>query len=118
MLEVTQVNVYILYVLSHSANSKKISLRQFKDQLIEELISYAVEIILNQPERRISGPKASKTFERFEGDKHLVYCTEQDRNCVVCSKPAKRKHTNFLCNGCSNKPHLCPKNCFAIYHTK
>ena len=56
-------------------------------------------------------------LERFEKKKHLVGYVDSDRNCVVCSTSEKRRRTNFVCTGCSDKPHPHPKNCFEVYHT-
>ncbi len=55
--------------------------------------------------------------ERMEGNTHLVGYVPEDRICVVCSTPAKLRQTNFVCIGCSDMPHLHPKECFVSYHT-
>ena len=116
MLEVSQINAYILYALSR--NNETVSLKVFKITLMNELRDYANTIMEDdQSCHRVGRPRTSITLERFEKKKHLVGYVDSDRNCVVCSTSEKRRRTNFVCTGCSDKPHLHPKNCFEVYHT-
>ena len=95
----------ILYCLTHSEGSLKLSLRKFKQKLITQLQEQAVKVVI--PGR----PKLPNNLERFQGNKHLVTYVEDDRNCVVCTTPAKCKRTNFA-SGCTGNPHLHLKDCF------
>lgn len=120
LLEITQVNSYILYCSSRTLPQKKISLKKYKTLLIEEII----QLVMNQhPDdiltpRPIGRPRTSDPIERYTVKQHLVQYTKDDRNCVVCSTPANRKRTNFICGDCVDHPHLHPKDCFRKYHTK
>ena len=67
--------------------------------------------------RKTNPQKTGNPIERFSGKIHIIWYDLDDRNCYVCGKPTSRKRTNFICTGCSHKPHLHPKDCFVIYHT-
>ena len=119
LIEVTQANSYILYLLTCPHNSKRITLKKFKENLIEELVNSCITMMpdnstLLKRVRQVSNP----VLERFNNTRHLIKYVESDRNCVVCSTPVNRKRTNFICSGCSNEPHLHPKDCFLIYHSR
>lgn len=116
LLEVTQVNSFILYQLSHP--DQKLTLLQFKKHLISQLCLKATEY------RDYVPPSVSKrgrpyevpTFNRLSQAPHLVELRPMDRNCEVCSTPANRKRTNYGCITCGTFLH--PKDCFRIYHTQ
>ena len=94
------------------------ALKEFKEILVKELIDKAV---LLQPSNAPSVRHRQSnglTLLRFKGNTHLIRYVAEDRNCVVCSTPAKRRRTNFICIGCEHEPHLHPKDCFELYHTK
>ena len=119
LLEVTQVNAYILYALTRPRDSTKVSVKFFKETLLDQLVSHAaLTMPVNKERIRKGRPSQGNAIERFDGNKHLIIYSDIDRNCVVCSTPQKRKRTKFICNGCSHKPYLCAKDCFMIYHTK
>lgn len=116
-LEVTQANSFILYNLSHP--QQKMTLLQFKERLISQLSDKAC----SYPD--YEGPTASKrgrpsstpVSKRLNNQlPHLVQHCPTDRNCVVCSTPAKRSRTNFECSTCGVRLH--PKDCFMKYHTE
>ena len=94
------------------------ALKKFKEILVKELIDKAV---LLQPSNAPSvrhHQSNGLTLLRFKGNTHPIRYVPEDRNCVVCSTPAKRRRTNFICIGCEHKPHLHRKDCFELYHTK
>ena len=93
------------------------ALKEFKEILVREMIDKAV---LLQPSNAPSVRHCQSnglTLLRFKGNTHLIRYVAEDHNCVVCSAPAKRRQTNFICIGCEHKPHLHPKDCFELYHT-
>ena len=118
VIEVCQTNAYIIYCLTQPVTNpptkkkKKITLKQFKEKLIESLCdrSYEIDAAAERNPTSVQTP--------CKKGKHLVKYTENDRNCVVCSRPEKRKRTNFICSGCDSMPHLHPKHCFEAYHNK
>ena len=117
IIEVSQVNSYILHSLSHCDST--ISLKRFKQTLITELVDFAYMIMPDdQPQQRVGRPQISVTYERYQDKRHLVAYVEADRNCIVCSTSSKRKRTCFVCSGCADRPHLDPKGCFEAYHTQ
>ena len=121
ILEVSQINSFIIYTLSRPRDSKVISLKSFKDSLISQLEEKAVSMynaekdFVPKPKGRPSIPTAA---ERLSNKRHLVIYDANDRNCVFCSKPKERKRTTFRCSGCEGNPYLHPKECFYLYHTK
>ena len=117
LLEICQANAYILHSLTRADDAPKLSLKKFKHNLITQIEQEAVRIMPPNADVRRQGPGRPSTLERFQGNKHLVKHVKEDRNCVVCSTPAARKRTNFVCSGCTGNPHLHPKECFHTYHT-
>ena len=119
LLEVSHYNAFVLYSMTRDG-TKRISIDQFKRELISELLDQAIDArglqlgSASSPGR----PRLHCALERFRDAKHLVKYVPQDRNCVVCSTPASRRRTNFVCGGCVSSPHLHPKDCFMKYHTK
>ena len=123
ILELAQINARILFNKTRQNDNpqgKTCSLRSFKKTLIIQLEALAVSVMTPE-EMKKSKPCLSREnnslTERFTGNLHLVSHSPNDRNCVVCSTPAKRRRTNFFCKGCSHKPFLHPKDCFEQYHT-
>ncbi|KAI8775184.1 piggyBac transposable element-derived protein 4 [Biomphalaria glabrata] len=122
-LEITTVNAYILWCLTRPPTMKKheMTLKSFKQRVIDELCCKA-SAIRPDPTRTIftkpGRPRLSNPIERLEGAKHCIAYTEQDRRCKVCSTPKQVKRCNFICKGCEGHPHLHPKHCFEIWHTK
>ncbi|KAK0067076.1 piggyBac transposable element-derived protein 4 [Biomphalaria pfeifferi] len=99
----------------------EMTLKSFKQRVIDELCCKA-SAIMPDPTRTIftkpGRPRLSNSIERLEGAKHCIAYTEQDRRCKVCSTPKQVKRCNFICKGCEGHPHLHPKHCFEIWHTK
>lgn len=119
LLEVCQYNAYILYCLTRADGTTRISLQQFKRQLITQLVDNAVATGAPAQSAPHPGrPRLPNPLERYVETKHLVKFVPQDRNCVVCRNPSKRRRTNFVCGGCTGSPHLHPKDCFQAFHTK
>ena len=118
LLEITQVNSYILYCLTRTNPADRISLKKYKHLLLTALAEKAASLVPDDEEvRPVGRPRSVNDIERLERKRHLVGHVGQDRNCVVCSTNDKRRRTNFVCTGCSSKPHLHPKECFAKYHS-
>ena len=121
ILEVSQINSFIIYTLSRPRDSKVISLKSFKDSLISQLEEKPVNMynaekdFVPKPKGRPSIPTAA---ERLSNKRHLVLYDSNDRNCVFCSKLKERKRPTFRCSGCEGNPDLHPKECFYLYHTK
>ena len=122
ILEVTQVNAHILYVLSRPDQPKKIPFSTFKDSLVAQLEKKAAGItpvaIATAASHRTKHANVANAVERFQGNKHLVDYDGADVRCVLCAKEGKRARTSYFCTGCSEKPHLCIKKCFFKYHTQ
>lgn len=118
LLEVVQLNSYILYKLGNDL--PKLTLKEYKLALVMQLLERSSQLEgVNPPPRRSVGRPATNPVPRLETTvKHLVDWVPQDRNCVVCSGPGRRKRTTYICTGCPDKPYLCPKLCFKLYHTK
>lgn len=115
-LEVTQLNAFILFKLRKEI--PKLSFREYKVALVKQLLDKSVSLGEVNTRRSVGRPAACPV-ERFNSHiRHIVQYNPSDRNCVVCSTPATRRRTNFICSGCSDRPYLHPKECFEIYHTK
>ena len=86
-------------------------LKHFKEKQIDELCEKAYDLTPPdvKPVRR-GRPRTNASFERFEDKPHLIGYVEKDRNCCQ-----SRKHTKFICTGCSDQPYLHPKDCFIKY---
>ena len=115
-LEVCQLNAFILFKLRK--DTPKLSFREYKLALVTQLLEKSVSLGEVSTRRSVGRPTAC-SIERFDSRlRHIVMYVPADRNCVVCSTPVTRKRTNYICSGCSDKPHLHPKECFEIYHTR
>ena len=121
VIEIAVVNSYILYKITRNPTTIKrpLSLQDYKDILIRQLKERANLVLdANTP---VPTPKRGRpsleTNARFVNNVHLIKYVDEDRRCVVCSKPPARKRTNFVCAGCPGEPHLHPKDCFIKYHT-
>ncbi|CAG5118075.1 unnamed protein product [Candidula unifasciata] len=88
IVEVTQVNAHILYMLSHRAAPKRMSLAHFKDKLIQQLTALSghevpTDMLIAVARRPGKRPTLS---DSFVGADHLVDYAGADRQCVQCSK--------------------------------
>uniref|UniRef100_A0A0B7B5W3 PiggyBac transposable element-derived protein domain-containing protein n=1 Tax=Arion vulgaris TaxID=1028688 RepID=A0A0B7B5W3_9EUPU len=110
LFEIAQYNSFILYKLSH-LDEQKTGFRDFKSMLVQQLLEHTAPLRM---EITISDPLRCNVYS--ESAMHLVEYITKDRKCLVCSTPAKLKRTNFICSGCTDRPHLHPKTCFAFYH--
>ena len=116
LIELAQVNSFILFKLAKGC--PKLTLKGYKTALISQLLMQsALAGDGSAPTRSVRRP-SSTPHERLQGNIHLIDYHKDDRNCVVCSRPGSRKRTNYICVGCSDRPHLHPKTCFRIYHSK
>lgn len=117
LLEVATVNSYILYKSSDSAYTHV----QFRRAVIE---SMAQIFLQDFPERMRGRPfirhqtdnSAVVDPERLNRKPHFLGKREQ-RQCVVCSTPQKRKRSTYYCKTCHSHPTLCPDICHEKYHT-
>ncbi|XP_005091357.1 piggyBac transposable element-derived protein 4 [Aplysia californica] len=122
MMEITQVNAFILYTLTRTDAQKKIGLKKFKLMLVRQIVESLANSNNdnnndNNDEARAPGRQPENNpMERIQGTRHIISYVKRDRNCVVCSKDGARKRTHFVCLGCSGAPHLHPKDCFQAYH--
>ena len=118
MLEVSQYNAYVLYCLSRPEEEKRKSMLHFKEQMVDGLINLSVEIMPEQAHAEgdastVGRPRKSVVLERYIGNIHLISFRGMQKKCVHCDT----SRSQFFCKGCSDKPTLCPKNCFEQYHT-
>ena len=115
LLEITQVNAFILYKLQN--NLEQLAFKDYKKALVMQLLDKAEKLHDSSTVSRSVGRPTSTPVERLQNNKHLIDYCPKDRNCLVCSTPTHRKRTNFICVGCSDRPHLHPRGCFRAYHT-
>ncbi|RUS72539.1 hypothetical protein EGW08_019706 [Elysia chlorotica] len=103
-IELTINNAHILYVMTRpeGTNRRNLSLRFFKLKLIDELAAAAAEITPHRdhPPTKPAGRPLSNPVDRLEGAKHIICYVPGDRRCRVCSTPAEKRRTNFVCEGC------------------
>lgn len=123
LMEITVVNAYKLFVLTRPVGTSKssLSLCKFKLDLIDDLCTAATELLPPTVANTtpLGGrPRSANPVARLEYTKHMIVYTQQDRRCKVCSTPNKKTRTNFVCEGCDGHPHLHPKACFKLWHTK
>lgn len=114
-IEVTQINAFILYCLTRDEGTKATSLKQFKTMLMKDMLIQAEKFIPDNHKHHVVHKPGAKLM-RVPGPSHVVKWVENDRNCVVCSTPQKRKRTNFMCTSCN--AYLHPKSCFESFHEK
>lgn len=125
LLEICHVNAAILFRESHPEHAK-MSLAQFKTNLIAQLLAEAanslvekpVDIALaQQPQPSVKMVTDNPTI-RLAANIHIAKSAKKDRCCQVCSKPGARKRTRSICADCPGQPFLCKEPCFRIWHTK
>ena len=122
LLEVATVNSYILY---KSTNTTSTHL-QFRRAIIESL----ARIHLQDGPERVRGRPFSRHHtdnsavvnpERLNRKPHFLAQRENSkrdqRQCVVCSTPQKRRRSSYYCKTCRSNPTLCPDTCHEKYHT-
>ena len=113
MLDVVVVNSFILYS-THTDARRKLSHREFRRELVMSLCEPLRGIAPHrQPHVR------DNTLERLRG-RHFPETSSSRRDCRVCSSrvPGQTRHlTAIVCGTCTDRPHLCARECFRIYHT-
>ena len=115
LLEVAVVNSYILY---HTTNSTYTHL-QFRRSIIDTLARMHLQEANGQrgrPFKRSLTDMTAGDPERLNHKPHFLAKREQ-RQCVVCSTPNKRRRSSFYCKTCKSQPTLCPDTCNEKYHT-
>ncbi|KAI8771552.1 piggyBac transposable element-derived protein 4-like [Biomphalaria glabrata] len=116
ILEIAQINALIIYNATQvtcDQPSKKLSLKKFKETLIDGLVDAATA--LGDVPRQVK-VKTVKADSKIAPGPHLVHYEENDRPCVYCKSQSQRKRTRFFCSGCPSQPRLCVKHCFRLYH--
>ena len=119
LLEVSQINAHILFLLTRGRYATPTPLKHFKEKLIDEICGKAYDLTLPdvKPVRR-GRPRTNASFERFEGKPLIIGFVDNDRNYCVCSIPQPRNRTKFICTGYhSDQPYLHAKDCFIKYHS-
>uniref|UniRef100_A0A0N5C2I6 Tnp_zf-ribbon_2 domain-containing protein n=1 Tax=Strongyloides papillosus TaxID=174720 RepID=A0A0N5C2I6_STREA len=111
-----KVNFRIIEMIIHNSHilyatqaSKKIPLREFREEIIRDLLKKEnpppVEIrkrpLVHYPIK----------FEKVGGSNYT-----QRKRCILCAKSNIRKDTSFYCGTCYNDPPLCKNDCFSKYH--
>ncbi|XP_068122164.1 piggyBac transposable element-derived protein 4-like [Hyperolius riggenbachi] len=109
LLQLGIYNSFILYKMSKNPLSNL----EFQEEIAESLISKAA----THPGRRFD------SVERLSGY-HVPEIIPQtgkkqypQKKCRVCTKQKIRTDTRYHCPECPEKPGLCLKDCFKVYHT-
>ena len=90
VIEVTKINAYILFELSCAEGHKQLTLKKFKENLVNDLQkSYDCDKV----------NKANKESKRQKTERVVPY-VENDQNCAVFIGLAKCRKTNVICIGC------------------
>ena len=117
ILEVAVVNSYILYKEQTTAQRGK--------PIPHLIYRRNVIIALSEPIRSTAIPRrinhGGQSIERLKPIPHYLEKGEKRRDCKVCSRRSdaegKRHLTLYNCATCTDKPPLCPSECFKVYHT-
>jgi hypothetical protein len=120
LLEIAQFNAYVIFKLTKTPGNKY-GFLSYKHALVTQILEKVSTLDEVATVPRSVGRPTSNPVERLQSTprvRHLIDYHKDDRNCVVCSTPTNRKRTHFICTGCSDKPHLHPKECFCKYHTE
>ena len=108
-----KVGIHIMEMLVHNAwmlfkkSGGKITTADFKQQAVEWLVG------------EIATPKHLQPVANFH---HLFPMPASGKKntptkrCCLCSTPAKRKETRYICLFCTDQPALCIYPCFVEYH--
>ena len=112
-IEVSQINAYVLFCLTRDEEAKPLSLKKFKTSFIKGLLAEAENVIPINHVHHVPR-KPTSTLVRVPGPTHIIRSMPHDRNCLVCSTPARRKRTHFNCSTCNVFLH--PNTCFEEYH--
>ena len=113
LFEICQANSYILFCLSQKADSRRLSLKEYKQALVRQLSQH---VIIVDEIRSCGRRQETSCMEKTNNIQHLVDYSKRDRDCVFCSTSTKRARTHFLCSGFEAQPHLHPKGCFKSFH--
>lgn len=111
-MDMAVLNASILYT---KTSGKKLSLLQFRSQVVYQLIeTYAGQRSGNVLTSPVSNPLrlTGRHFPNLYIDKTGK---KSRRKCVVCSKIKKKKQTYYECKICN--VGLCVDQCFEKYHT-
>ncbi|CAG5136607.1 unnamed protein product [Candidula unifasciata] len=97
IVEVTQVNAYILYMLSHRAAPKRMILAHFKDELIQQLTALSCHEVPTDmiiAVARIPGKRPALS-DSFVGADHLVDMLVQTGNVYSAARKRFEKAAGF-----------------------
>lgn len=110
----SMVNAHILY---NKYSNKKLSLYDFREQVIESLLPEKKLLKrVRQPreDNQHKLTKIEKTTERtFSSGKKVTATARKD--CRNCYKNKKRVNTTMECKSCPNSPPMCLE-CFFVLH--
>ncbi|KAM3936742.1 piggyBac transposable element-derived protein 4-like [Leptodactylus fuscus] len=115
VVHMVQMALYNSYVLSRCAGHTGTFL-EFQEAIIKSLIFGDLEV---------PGPSTSETHgSRIVPGQHFPSEVPQtakkgktQKRCRVCYKRGIRRDTIYQCDTCPDKPGLCMKECFRLYHT-
>ena len=114
MVEVVVVNSFVIYT-AHTDAHRKRTHKEFRRDLVISLCEP-----LRDPTPRRQPTHRDHTLERLRG-RHFPETSSTRRDCRVCNSrvPGERRHlTTIICGTCSDRPHLCARECFRVYHTR
>lgn len=114
MLDVCIVNAFIIFDLKFP---KKFTHKQFRTQLMKELVTKA------DPENAQRGRRRRRNSQDSEPE-HSPTREDKRGDCVVCSNRGqkegkeigKRVRTHYKCNKCDK--YMCPNICFEAKHSE
>ena len=95
ILAIAQVNSNILYSLTRPDSLAKVSLADFKDDLVKQLTKKDADLgaqhqIIQPPAPKKSCPSTNPVVH-LTGTEHLIMYVPRDDRCDICSTPQQRK---------------------------
>lgn len=111
ILQMLVINAYHLHNMhNHVQGRRKMTMYDFRLKVLEELLTPPAGAPVHTPPRNALH-RIVKSEERDErgGTKR--------KRCRECFKDGKKtKRTIYVCDGCPDKPGLCPEKCFDKFH--
>ncbi|XP_034833591.1 piggyBac transposable element-derived protein 4-like [Maniola hyperantus] len=124
LLNITILNAYVIYTANIGQQQKKMTHRQFRYQLAEEL-AQKFGTSCAQPRERSGNPCArlDRNLEHFPEHSEVNRNRSSSRQpkfkrmrCVRCAAKRKDSKVNTLCRAC--KVFLCVGQCWLDFHTQ
>ena len=112
VIEVLVINAHVLE--QNSPNHEKRSLKEFKVELAEDLMSH------HSSQKCRGRPSLGGSVRRLT-ERHFLEEGNTMRRCRVCSSHGKQTRTKYGCKDCTNGSDiipLCVSPCFKLYHTQ